>query len=404
MGKIQFFSSSVIQVIASFVSRKIAAKFRCMRWCIVLAVVTVLFQGVGNAQTVIHPTKENIPISSDPRFELRHEVDGVDFWHWNSSSISEIGVNEGESFQMLGLVFDLETDRKGTVYYLDLIHSEVRAYDYEGSWIGNVANSGIGPGELESPLGLLVIPDKNQIIVADQWTNHVFERDKATFELVSTQRPKNPSGNGHLCAMNGHYYLVFYDMSSPASEQKIIHKYTLDGEWVTSFGRPYVYHDPLFVSVFADETLIACNPEHNTIAVLTNHIPAMTGYSDQGERLWQVTFPDYQPDVVEELVIDGRVGSSLMFEAGTSVFRSLVSDEEYFYVIYVFREKASGLFQTVRFSESHAFRVNAHSGLGVYLGAAGPEIGELLIAMDGEYRFTVTKNSGFPQIRIHSFR
>lgn len=346
--------------------------------CAAVAVTTIFFQGVGKAQTVIHPTKENIPTSSDPRFELRHEVDGVDFWHWNSSSISEIGVNEGEWSQMIGLVFDLETDRKGTVYYLDLIHSEVRAYDYKGSWIGNVANSGIGPGELESPLGLLVIPDNNQIIVADQWTNHVFERDEATFELVSTQRPKNPSGNGRMCAMNGHYYLVFYSTSTPASEQGIIHKYTLDGEWVTSFGKPYVYDYPLFPGHFAGETFVACNPEHNTIAVLTNHIPAMTGYSDQGDQLWQVTFPDYRSDVVKEHVRDGTIYSTVMNEAGTSVFLSLFSDDGYFYVTYAFRKKASGLFQTVQFSESHAFRVSAHSGLGVYLGAAGPEMGGII--------------------------
>ena len=391
MGKGQFFSSSALQMPTSFVSHKFADIFRCMGWCIAVAVTTIFFQGVGKAQTVIHPTKENIPVSSDPRFELRHEVDGVDFWHWNSSSISEIGMNEGDNSQMLGVVFDLETDQEGTVYYLDLILEEVRAYDYEGNWIGNVANPGIGPGELESPLGLLVIPDSNQIIVADQLTNHVFERNEVTFELVSTQRPKYPSSNGQLCVMNGHYYLAFYDMSIPASEQKIIHKYTLDGEWVTSFREPYAYDNPLFVSKFASETFIACNPEHNTIAVLTNHIPAMTGYSDQGEQLWQVTFPDYRPDVVEERVFDGRVHSTLMFEAGTSVFRSLFSNGEYFYVTYVFRKKASGPFHRVRFSESHAFRVNAHSGLGVYLGAAGPEIGELLVAMDEEYRFTVTK-------------
>ena len=169
--------------------------------------------------------------------------------------------------------------------------------------------------------------------------------------------------------MNGHYYLVFYDISIPASEQKIIHKYTLDGEWVTSFGEPYVYHNPLFVSEFAYETFIACNPEHQTIAAVTNHIPAMTGYSDRGEQLWQVTFPDYQPDVMKEYVRDGTVYSSVMFEAGTATFsRSLISDEEYFYVTYVFRKKASGLFRKVDFSESYVFRVNAHSGPGIIWG------------------------------------
>lgn len=404
MGKPTFSSSWVLQIGKSIVPHKFVNVFRCVGWCIAVIVTTVFSQGVGKAQAVIHPTKENIPTSSDPRFELSHEIEGADFWHWNSSSISEIGVDEGDTFQMLGIVFDLETDRERTVYYLDLIHSEVRAYDYEGNWIGNVANSGIGPGELQSPVGLLVIPDNSQIVISDQLTHHVFERNEATFELVSTQRPTNPSRNGHLCTMNEHYYLVSYEFGSAASEHKIIQKYTLDGEWVTSFGTPYIYDDPLFPIVFADETLIACNSEHNTIAVITNHIPAMTGYSDQGELLWQVTFPDFQSDVVKELVIEGRVTSRVMFEAGTSVFRSLLSDGEYFYVTYVFREKASRLLQRLRLSESHAFRVNAHSGLGVYLGAAGPEEGELLVAMDGEYRFTVTNNSGFPQIRIHSFR
>ncbi len=389
----------------NLILHKFATNFQCWSRFLTVVFFCALFQGTGRAQTVIHPTKENIPISSDPRFELRHEVDGAGFWHWDSSSISEIGVNEGDASQMIGLVFDLETDRKETVYYLDLINSEVRAYDYEGNWISNVANSGSGPGELESPLGLLVVPDSNQIIIADQFTNHVFERNEATFELVSTQYPKYPSSNGQLCAMNGHYYLVFYDIATPASEQKIIHKYTLDGEWLTSFGEPYVYHDPLSVSEFASDTFIACNSTHQTIAVVTNQIPAMTGYSDQGEQLWQVTFPDYRIDRLKEYVKNGVAYISAMYEAGTSIFsRSLFSDGEYFYVTYVFREKVFGLSGGLDFSESHIFMVNAHSGIGVYLGAAGPEIGEVLVAIDGEYRFTVTENSGFPQIRIHSFR
>ena len=57
---------------------------------------------------------------------------------------------------MLGIVFDLETDREGTVYYLDLIHSEVRAYDYEGNWIGNVANLEWSWGTSKAPLVCLL--------------------------------------------------------------------------------------------------------------------------------------------------------------------------------------------------------------------------------------------------------
>ncbi len=75
--------------------------------------------GTGLAQTVIHPTKENIPVSSGPRFELRHEADGSDAWKWESFEIAEIGVEEGDYLQMLGMVWDLELDHKGTLYYLD---------------------------------------------------------------------------------------------------------------------------------------------------------------------------------------------------------------------------------------------------------------------------------------------
>lgn len=127
---------------------------------------------------------------------------GDDSWEWNSLDISTIGVNEGDLSQMLGLVFDLETDHNGTVYYLDIIHQEVRTYDYRGNWVTNVGSPGTGPGELESPLGLAVVSERNQVIIADQFTNHVFEHKDSSFQLVATQRPIYPSINGRMCAMD----------------------------------------------------------------------------------------------------------------------------------------------------------------------------------------------------------
>ncbi len=118
--------------------------------CRFVTTVLLMFtfvSGTGFAQTVIHPTKENVPVSSDPRFELRHEVEGSDAWEWESYEVTEIGVNEGDYVQMLGMVWDLELDHKGTLYYLDLLHTQVRAYNYDGNWIANVSSPGVGPGE-----------------------------------------------------------------------------------------------------------------------------------------------------------------------------------------------------------------------------------------------------------------
>ena len=94
--------------------------------------LSVLFHVSAFSQEVIHPTKDNIPIASDPRFELRHGGDRVEEWSWNSLDVSTIGVNEGDRAQMIGFLYDLETDHNGTVYYLDLINEEIRAYDYNG--------------------------------------------------------------------------------------------------------------------------------------------------------------------------------------------------------------------------------------------------------------------------------
>ncbi|MCY3595327.1 MAG: hypothetical protein OXH01_08865 [Bacteroidetes bacterium] len=317
--------------------------------------------------------------------------------------VSTIGVNEGDHAQMIGLLYDFETDHNGTVYYLDLINHEVRTYDYEGNWIMNVGSPGIGPGELNEPRGLAIIPDLNRIIVHDKLMNHVFERTDSSFKLLSTRRLKHPSISGKMCAMNGHYYLISFDVMG-STESGLIHKYTLDGEWVTSFGEPYQYDSRFVIQSFADDTFLACNAANQTVAAVTNTIPAMTGYSDQGEKLWQVTFPDYQPDSVREYWNNGRHTIGHLLEPGTTGFGSLFSDGEFFFVTYYFREERAGSSRfgsRLPISDSHAFRVNSLSGLGVYLGTAGLEIGEILLAMDGDYRFTYTHNPGFPQIRIY---
>ena len=92
-----------------------------------------------------------------------------------------------------------------------------------------------------------------------------------------------------------------------------------------------------------------------------------------------------------------------MQEDDTSVFKSLFSDGDYFYVTYSFVKRDLGNMPPLKFMENHIFRVDARTGLGHYLGT-GPEPGEHLLAVDGEYRFTTTQNEGFPQIRVYEPR
>lgn len=368
----------------------------CIRRSLVLPVVVLLLPLETSAQSVIHPTKENIPISSDPRFELGHN-DNEDAWGWDMMDITTVGVNEGNAYEMIGLLIDFDVDHNGTMYYVDLAGPQVRAYGYDGKFIADVSTAGSGPGEFEEPYGLAVIENgRKVIIVADTSVDHVFQREGDSFNLISTNRPVY-MGRGAFCAMNGYYYNQSY---VGKEHDGVIHKNTLEGNWENSFGKPYNYENHFIVSLIIGDAMLACNTKHGVIAQVTNHIPAMTGYSEDGEELWQVTFSDYRSDAVLESVEDGRRYYTVLQEDDTSVFKSLFSDGDYFYVTYSFVKRDLRNMPPLRFTENHIFRVDARTGLGHYLGT-GPKLGEHLVAVDGEYRFTTTQNEGFPQIRVY---
>ena len=96
-----------------------------------------------SAQDVIHPTKENIPVSSDPRFELGHNHN-EEVWKWDMMEMATVGVDEGDAHEMIGLLVNFDIDHSGTMYYVDLMSSQVRAYGYDGSFIADVSTTGSG--------------------------------------------------------------------------------------------------------------------------------------------------------------------------------------------------------------------------------------------------------------------
>ncbi|MCY3630803.1 MAG: 6-bladed beta-propeller [Rhodothermaceae bacterium] len=368
-----------------------------VRISVVLLVTVLLLPPRSSSQSVIHPTKENIPVSSDPRFELGHDHN-EEVWSWDMMDMATVGVDEGNAHEMIGLIGNFDIDHSGTMYYVDLMDNQVRAYGYDGKFIADVSTAGSGPGEFRQPFGFAVLEGGRTIIVGDVGVDHVFQREGDTFKLISTNRPEY-RGDA-LCAMKGYYYNQGY---VEKQHDGVIHKYTLDGNWENSFGKPYNYEDSFIVSLITRDAMLACNAKHGVIAQVTNHIPAMTGYSEDGQELWQVTFSDYRIDTVLESVRDGRRYHTVLQEDGTSVFTSLFSDRDYFYVTYSFVKRDMGNMPPLKFMESHIFRVNARTGLGHYLGT-GPEPGEHLLAVDGEYRFTTTQNEGFPQIRVYKPR
>lgn len=370
--------------------------------CVLVWVVSACSRDNNNRAVVYHPTPDNIPAVSNPRFELRTAGPIAEEWLWEGQEMVAIGVREGESHDMISEVLPsgIDTDRNGVLYYTDFIAQEVRAFTYDGAWLGSMGGSGSGPGELGSPRALTVFAPDDRVFVTDSRATHVFQRTGTGFALVDTHYPDL---YGHLgsssCTMGQHYYMAGYDEESGG----VIHQFMLDGTWVRSFGQPYKASS-FIASMMTRDCFLACNEERGVLAHITNHVPVMTGLTTSGDTLWQVAFPDYQPDIVRERFDPetGRTYHRVMREKGHSRFMSVFVDGTEFYVTYAF-PRTTLLPPKMTLDPAHAFRVDATTGLGEYLGPAGPPE-EVVIAKDGDYRFTLTRKAGFPQIRIYKPR
>lgn len=79
----------------------------------------------------LHPTPENIPQVTDPRFIL-HEEPGRTFMDETTHEKITIGVEDGEYHEMFGAVYDLALPGDGTILVLDSENREIRVFDYDG--------------------------------------------------------------------------------------------------------------------------------------------------------------------------------------------------------------------------------------------------------------------------------
>ncbi|MDT8368839.1 MAG: 6-bladed beta-propeller [Longimicrobiales bacterium] len=70
-----------------------------------------------------------------------------------------IGVVEGPAEEIFGDVRGVEADRDGTIYVLDHQAAEIRAFDADGRFVRTVASRGEGPGELDTPNGMVLVHD-----------------------------------------------------------------------------------------------------------------------------------------------------------------------------------------------------------------------------------------------------
>ena len=55
----------------------------------------------------------------------------------STMDMAMVGVDEGNAHKMIRLLVNFDIDHNGTMYYVDLMNTQVRAYGYDGKLIDN---------------------------------------------------------------------------------------------------------------------------------------------------------------------------------------------------------------------------------------------------------------------------
>ena len=336
-----------------------------------------------------HPTAENIPDVTDPRFILHEDVETI-FLNEDSYETVTIGVADGEYEDMLGEIGDVAAMDDGTLLVMDRKNSEVRVFDYDGSFLGIFGGPGEGPGEFRYPTSYeLSVAEKGRKVFVvgffDAFVEAFERRGRADFAPVLSF-PKDLSGE-HGCAMNGYFWFFGY---SPAVKG-VLHKFTYEGERVASFLDYYKSPREYISYMLSRHGMIACSEEHGVVALNRVNAPAITGYDEEGGKIWQVKLADFDPLQYIEYSDPGWGWDTP--KRGKAQLLSLFSDSSGdFYVWY--RVAEGKAFESFA-DRGPLFRIDARTGQGTYLGQS-PRVWDI----DGDYVFSGS-NDPFPHVVIH---
>ena len=336
-----------------------------------------------------HPTAENIPDVTDPRFILHEDAETI-FLNEDSNETVTIGVEDGEYEEMFGAIGDVVATDDGTLLVLDWQNSEVRVFDYEGSLLGIFGGPGEGPGEFRQFPGYgLSLADQGRYVFAVGFFDPLvtaFERQDSDVFAPVLSFPKDLSGETG-CAMNGYFWFFGY---SPAVKG-VLHKFTYEGERVASFLDYYKSPREYISYIMSRHGEMACSEEHGVVALNRVNAPVVTGYNEEGDKIWQIKLADFDPLQYVELSNPGWDWDTP--ERGKAQLISLFSDSSGdFYVQYRVAEGAG--FESFA-DRGPLFRIDAQTGEGTYFGQA-PHVWDI----DGDYVFSGS-NDPYPQVVIH---
>ena len=196
-----------------------------------------------------------------------------------------LGMLEGERQQISGTIRDIDIDHSQAIYILDSQLKEVRVYSKEGEYLNTIGGPGEGPNEFEAPLLLQIDPAGRRIIVTESNRGvRIFAATDDDYAYAWTATiPLTFSPKG-MCVLDG---AVFVQGASPTHVQEAdlgasIHRYSLSGEPIGSFGDEYKPSGEL-VRYYCSSGPVVCVREPEGVVFFPELLPTMYGYSHTGD-------------------------------------------------------------------------------------------------------------------------
>ena len=298
-----------------------------------------------------------------------------------------VGALEGDGYEVVGQIVDIEVDSDGNMYVLDSEFSEVRVYSPEGAFLYAIGGPGEGPGDFSSPRHLEVSPS-GSIVVADRTREiSVFEIAGETYRLAETvPLPFAPNG---MCLGGGMLHVQGY----ATGESGIIFRFSLSGEALGSFGAGYE-SSSVAVSTYLNIGRVVCMERPETVMYFPQFLPAISGYSYTGEMLWQARLSEFES---LEFVQDGSAASSNAFTSHDQIVGAVPLPEGHAIVqIASFTGESLRSVEGERYTELRTYLMSAQAGKAIYAGSTLPQI----YAVTDEHLYTA-RNYPFPQLIVY---
>ncbi|MGD2153916.1 MAG: 6-bladed beta-propeller [Gemmatimonadales bacterium] len=213
------------------------------------------------------------------------------------SVVRGIGAYDAPEEKVFGEISDLAVGHDGTIFVLDGMSQQVRAFSREGAFLTSIGRPGKGPGEFTGARAM-ALDGEGALYVLDERLARisVLSPDRT----LSYQRSVLIDYHAtDLCFLGDRLFLV------GRHEDGMIQELSPDGALLGSFGSLYEGANPLLKASLSLGFML-CASEAQLILAASPVLPLVRAYAPDGDLVWSATLPGFKATIIEER-LDGSV-------------------------------------------------------------------------------------------------